>query len=298
MRPSREEPYRPRRSCLYLPGSNLRALEKAKTIGADTLIIDLEDAVAPDAKELARQQACDAVASRSFGHREVVVRVNAADTLWGDEDLKSAAAAAPDAILLPKVQTAADIIAISARLDAIGASPDLALWAMVETPRAILNIGEIASTCGDTRLRVLVMGTNDLAKDLQTRPLKDRGELVTALALTVTAARAYGVTAIDGVFNDISDHAGFEAECAHGAALGFTGKTLIHPGQIEICNQVYAPSDRDLADAQRIVAAFADPDNKGKGVIKVDGQMVELLHLERARQIIAVREAITAAEAA
>ena len=275
---------RPRRSVLYMPGSNARALEKARGIAADALILDLEDAVAPDAKDVARSQVCAAVAARGFGKREVVVRVNALSTPWGEADLAAANAAKPDAILVPKVSTPRDL--------EIGLDAGIALWAMIETPLAILNIAALAGTGG--RLACFVMGTNDLIKELRGQHTPDRANLSAALGLSVAAARAHGLAAIDGVFNDIQDADGFTQSCRQARSFGFDGKTLIHPSQVEPCNAVFAPSAEEVAAARQVIAAFDLPQNKGKGAIKLDGRMVELLHADIARRTVALAEAIAA----
>ena len=282
---------RPRRSVLYMPGSNARAMEKARTLPADALILDLEDAVAPDAKELARRQVAEAVKARGFGKREIIVRINALSTAWGAEDLKAAAEAGPDAILVPKVSSAKDLAEVEARLGAA----KVALWAMVETPLAILNIREIAGAGG--RLACFVMGTNDLIKEFRGVHTPDRLNLAASLGLSVAAARAYGLAVIDGVYNGINDTDGFYAVCQQGRAFGFDGKTLIHPSQIEACNTVFAPSPQDVEAARLILAAFDKPENKGKGAISLDGRMVELLHAEIARQTVALADAIAALQA-
>jgi citrate lyase subunit beta / citryl-CoA lyase len=276
---------RPRRSVLYMPGSNARALEKARTLPADALILDLEDAVAPDAKDIARQQVCDAVKARGFGKREIVIRVNALTTPWGEADLAAAAEAAPDAILVPKISAPQELHAIDALLS--GADKGIAVWAMVETPLAILNIAAIAAAGG--RLGCFVMGTNDLIKEV-------RG-LAAALGLSVLAARAHGIAVIDGVYNDIQNAEGFQAACEQARAFGFDGKTLIHPTQVEPCNTVFAPSAAEVEDARKLIAAFELPENKGKGAIKLDGRMAELLHAEIARRTVAMADAIAALEA-
>ncbi|HEY0282927.1 MAG TPA: CoA ester lyase, partial [Rhizomicrobium sp.] len=280
---------RPRRSVLYMPGSNARALEKARTLPADALILDLEDAVAPDAKEAARAQVCAAVRA-GFGRREVAVRINALSTPWGAKDLLAAAAAKPDAILLPKVSAPEDLHTIEQRL--AGIDPSLALWAMVETPLAILNIATLAGAGG--RLACLVLGTNDLIKDMRAVHTGDRLNLAAALGLSVLAARAHGLAVIDGVYHDIADIEGFAAACAQARSFGFDGKTVIHPSQIVPCNAAFAPSPEEVETAKRIVAAFELPENKGKGAIKLDGRMVERLHAEDARRTVALAQAIGA----
>lgn len=281
---------RPRRSVLYMPGSNARALEKARALPADALILDLEDAVAPDSKELARRQVCDAVKARGFGKREVVIRVNGLSTAWGADDLAAAAQAAPDAILIPKVSHAKDLAEVEVRLG----NARVALWAMVETPLAILKIAEIAGAGG--RLSCLVMGTNDLIKEFRGQHTADRLNLAAALGVSVAAARAFGLAAIDGVYNDINDSDGFYRTCQQGRSFGFDGKTLIHPSQVEPCNSVFAPSPEEIEAARKIIAAFDRPENRGKGAISLDGRMVELLHAEIARNTVALADAIAALE--
>jgi citrate lyase subunit beta / citryl-CoA lyase len=279
---------RPRRSVLYMPGSNARALEKARTIAADALILDLEDAVAPDAKELARRQVTDAVKAKGFGKREVVIRINALSTAWGVDDLKAAAEAAPDAILVPKVSRAKDLDEVETFLG----QAQVAIWAMVETPLAILNIAEIAAAGG--RLSCFVMGTNDLIKEFRGVHTPDRLNLAAALGLSVAAARAHGLSVIDGVYNDIHDSDGFYNMCKQGRSFGFDGKTLIHPSQVDACNQVFAPSVEEIEAARKIIAAFEKPENKDKGAISLDGRMVELLHAEIARNTVELADAIAA----
>ena len=285
---------RPRRSLLYMPGSNARALEKAATLPADALILDLEDAVAPEAKDLAREQVCAAVKAKRFGKREIIIRVNGLETPWGHDDMEAAADAAPDAILVPKVNDLVDVEHADQHL--AGAPPSCALWLMIETPLAIFNANEIASAQG--RLACLVMGTNDLVKELRAQHTPGREALLASLNLTVLAARAHGLTVIDGVFNEIADTAGFEAVCRQGRALGFDGKTLIHPSQIEGCNKIFSPDPQEVARARAILQAFEKPENKGKGAIALDGRMVELLHAEIAKQTVALADAIDALGAA
>ena len=281
---------RPRRSVLYTPGSNARALEKACALPADALILDLEDAVAPDVKEMARRQVCEAVAAKGFGKREVIVRINALSTAWGAGDLFAAAQAGPDGMLLPKVSTPADLHDVEKALAGLHADPAIRLWAMIETPLAILNIATLASAGG--RLSCFVMGTNDLIKELHGVHMRGRGNLAAALSLSVMAARAHGLAAIDGVFNDIQDAQGFESQCREAKAFGFDGKTLIHPSQIEPCNAIFAPSAGEVAEARKILAAFEAPENSGKGAIKLDGRMVELLHADIARRTVSMAQAI------
>jgi citrate lyase subunit beta/citryl-CoA lyase len=281
---------RPRRSVLYMPGSNARALEKAATLPADALILDLEDAVAPDAKELARTQVCAAVKDRRFGKREIVIRINGLETDWGHDDMAAAVEAGPDAILVPKVNDLVDVEHAEQHMGDARA----ALWLMIETPQAIFHANEIAGAGG--RLACLVMGTNDLVKELRAQHTPDREALIASLNLAVLAARAHGLNVIDGVFNEIADAAGFDAVCRQGRSMGFDGKTLIHPSQIEGANRFFAPDPGEVARARAILAAFEKPENKGKGAIALDGRMVELLHAEIAKQTVALADAIAALE--
>jgi citrate lyase subunit beta/citryl-CoA lyase len=267
-----------RRSVLFMPGSNLRAIEKARDLPCDVVALDLEDSVAPDAKNQARDAICAALGT--FGPREVVVRINALSTPWGREDLARLQTASPDAILLPKVNSAADLAA---------AQIGIPLWAMIETCRAMPNIGGIAALAA-----VLVIGSNDLLNDMRATALPRRENLQPVLAQTVIAARAYGIDVIDGTYNAIGDEAGFAAECAQGRAFGFDGKTLIHPSQIEAANRFFAPGPEQVAGARAIVAAFERPENRDKGVIALDGQMVERLHAQGAMRILAMADAIAA----
>jgi citrate lyase beta subunit len=287
--------FRPRRSVLYMPGSNARALEKARSIPADALILDLEDAVAPDAKEAARALVARTVRARPYGAREVVIRVNAPGTPWGAADLAAAATAGPDAILVPKVESAEAVAHIATELERLGARESVRLWAMVETPRAVLQAAEIAAA--SARLGCLVMGTNDLVNELRAEQMPDRAPVLTALSLCVLAARAHGLAILDGVHNAIRDEAGFRAACAQARALGFDGKTLIHPSQVGPANAVFAPSAAELEHARRTVAAFDEAKARGQGVAVVDGRLVENLHVENARRLIAQAEAIAALEA-
>lgn len=286
--------HRPRRSCLYMPGANTRALEKARELAADTLILDLEDAVAPEAKEEARAAILAAVKAGGYGKREIVIRMNGLDTPWGHEDLKAIATSGAHAVLAPKVTGPRDIERLDNLLNEAGAPDGLDLWVMIETPIAILSIKEIAAASIGSRLSAFVMGTNDLAKEYRARMTADRLAFQAALQLTVAAARAYGLVAIDGVYNDIKNEDGFRAECEQGRDLGFDGKTLIHPSQLEEANRIFAPSPHDVEQAVAVIEAFADPANAGKGVLKVNGKMTELLHLEEARRIVAMDEAIRA----
>jgi citrate lyase subunit beta/citryl-CoA lyase len=284
--------FRPRRSCLYVPGDKARALEKATSLAADALILDLEDAVAPDAKVDARQAILDAVGDRAYGAREVVIRVNGFETEWGQDDLAMAASAGVDGVLVPKVTSSKDVRAVDRFLNDARASPSLGLWVMIETPLAILNIKKIAKASAKTRLTGFVMGTNDLAKELNAEPTPDRRAFLSALSVALLAARAYGLAAIDGVYNDTGDDTGLAAECQQGRVLGFDGKSLIHPVQIGTANRVFAPGEAELRHAKAVIEAFALPESRGKGVISVDGQMVELLHLEQAERLVAIDDAI------
>ncbi len=284
--------FRPRRSCLYMPGANARALEKARDLPADAILMDLEDAVAPDAKAAARDAVSAALKTGGFGKRERVIRINGLETDWGADDLAMAAGSGADAILVPKVTSAADIHAIEAALKKSGAPATMRFWVMIEMPLAILNLQAIAAAAQTTRLSAFVMGTNDLAKELRTRLTPGRFAFQAALQQSVLAARAYGLAAIDGVYNDIPNAEGFEEECAQGSLIGFEGKTLIHPSQLDIANRVFAPAPEDVAQAHAVIAAFAAPENAGKGVLKVNGKMTELLHLSEAQRIVALADAI------
>ena len=286
--------FRPRRSALYMPGSNARALEKAKSLAADCLLFDLEDAVAPDAKAEARGLVCQAVGAGGYGKREVVIRINPLDSEWGAGDLAAAAGTGADAILIPKVEKSADLAAVREGLARANAPRDLALWAMMETPLAVLDAQEIAAAAAAQAysLEVFVMGTNDLAKETRAELGGDRQPMLAWLSISVAAARAYGLDIIDGVFNDFRDEEGLVAECRQGRALGMDGKTLIHPGQIGPCNAVFSPPDEDVDWARKVIAAFDEPDNRSKGAISVEGRMVELLHADMARRTIAIAEAI------
>jgi len=283
---------RPRRSALYMPGSNARAIEKAKSLDADVVIFDLEDAVAPEEKSEARAQVCAAVKGGGYGRRELVIRVNGLDTPWVGADLAAAVEAEPSAILVPKVSTRSDLADVAER---IGAAPQgLQLWAMIETPLAILNLAEIAKYAGErgSRLSCFVIGTNDLVKDARAELDGPRTAALYWLSATVTAARAYDVDVLDGVYNDFKDLEGFARECAQGQMLGMDGKTLIHPTQIAGANDAFTPAAAEVAWARKILEAFAQPENAGKGVIKIDGRMVELLHAEMAKRTVAIADAI------
>ncbi|ABS63048.1 Citryl-CoA lyase [Parvibaculum lavamentivorans DS-1] len=291
---------RPRRSVLYMPGSNGRALEKAREIPADALILDLEDAVAPDAKEEARNQVCAAVKLGGYGKREIIIRVNALDTPWGLDDIKAAVAAGPDAILVPKINSAADVERAENALSDAGALGRVQLWCMIETPLAMLNIQSIAQKAREpgSRMCVWVMGTNDIAKELRAAHTPDRVPMLASLGLALLAARAYGLVILDGVYNDIKNDEGFAAICEHGRDMGFDGKTLIHPSQVGPCNTIFSPDPETVDFARKTIEAFEQPENKGKGVLKVDGKMVEILHAEIAKRTVAIADAIRELEAA
>ncbi|HKR86959.1 MAG TPA: CoA ester lyase [Phenylobacterium sp.] len=281
--------HRPRRSALYMPASNARAIEKAKTLACDVVILDLEDAVAPEAKVEARKLAVEAVRAGGFGAREVVIRVNGRDTPWGAADLGAAAAAGADAVLVPKVASPEDLAHYAAPL--VGKTR---LWAMIETCQAVFALDALAQAAADARNDVWVIGTNDLVKEMRCRARADRAPLVAALSLAVMAAHAHGVAILDGVYNDIPDQEGLKAECEQGADLGMDGKSLIHPSHLETANRAFSPTEQAVAWARTVAAAFAAPENAGKNVLKVEGKMVERLHLAEAERLIAISEAIAA----
>jgi citrate lyase subunit beta/citryl-CoA lyase len=284
--------YRPRRTALYMPGANDKALEKAKGLAADAVIFDTEDSVAPDMKAVARDKVAEAVASGEYGSRELTIRVNSAETEWHLDDLRSAAAAGPAGIVVPKVDSAAEVAAIEKVLEAAGVPDHTRLWAMLETPSAIENAVEIATS--SERLEVLVMGTNDLAKELRAALVPGRAPLLWGLARCVNAARFAGKVVLDGVYNDVRDAEGFAAECRQGAEMGFDGKTIIHPSQVEPCNEAYSPSPEEVEHSRRVIEAFEAGIAEGKGVVTVDGKMIENLHVDNARRAIAVADAIAA----
>jgi len=287
---------RPRRSVLYMPGANTRALEKARSLPADALIFDLEDAVAPDAKEAARGNVVQAAKSKGYGKREIVIRCNGLATEWGAADIEAIATSGADAILVPKVESAAEVTHVVSLLDTAGAPATMAVWAMMETPKGILRAEEIAGS--HPRLALFIMGTNDLVKDMRARHTPTRLPLITALGLGMLAARAYGLTILDGVYNDIRDAEGFLAVCQQGLEMGFDGKTLIHPSQVEPCNEVFAPTAAELEMAGKIVVAFKAAQAEGKGVVTVEGRMIENLHVEQAERALALAAAIKALKAA
>jgi citrate lyase subunit beta/citryl-CoA lyase len=285
---------------LYMPGSNDRAMEKARSLPVDGVILDLEDSVAPDRKESARTTVCAAATARGYGSREVVIRVNGLDTPWGADDLAAVARSGADAALVPKVSSPADIFAAARALADAGAPERLRLWAMIETPLAVLDARAIAETARDpaSRLEVFVLGANDIAKDTRVRVAPGRAAILPWLSHALLAARAYGVEILDSVYNDIADADGFRAECAQGAALGFDGKTLIHPSQIGPCNEAFAPDAAEVAWSRRVIAAFEDPAAADRGAISLDGRMVERLHAVAARRVVALADAIAAREPA
>ncbi len=286
---------RPRRSVLYMPGSNTRALEKGRGIPADALILDLEDAVAPDAKAEARGNVQAAVAQGGYGKREIVVRVNGLDTPWGADDIAALGGSAADAILIPKVESAKMVQEVERLMVKAGARAEMGLMCMMETPLGILRAEEIAGA--SPRLTCLVMGTSDLVKDLNAKHTPDRLPVLTALGLCVLAARAHGKAIVDGVHLDLSDEAGFKAHCRQGRALGMDGKTLIHPKTVAAANDAFAPSAAEVAQAERIIAAHAEATAEGKGVAVLDGKLIENLHVEDAKRTVALAEAIAALEA-
>ncbi len=285
---------RPRRSVLYMPGSNARALEKARELPADAVILDLEDAVAPEAKAMARELIKKALQKGGFGDREVLVRINGLDTRWWVDDLHAVADGGPDAVLVPKISNAEQLQDLAARIVDMGTDPHIRVWAMMETPLAMLNVGEIAAAALDseTRLAGFVMGTNDLAKDTRARIVAGRAPMLPWLTNCIAAARAYGLDILDGVYNDLGNEDGFAAECAQSRDLGFDGKTLIHPKQIEACNAAFTPAAEEVEAARKIIAAFDLPESAGKGVIQVEGRMVERLHAEMARRTVEIADTI------
>lgn len=282
--------HRPRRSVLYMPGSNQRALEKARSLPADSLILDLEDAVAPTMKVAARQQIGEAIAAGGYGQRELVVRVNSLDTEWAEDDICMVAKSAADALCIPKVETAEQVLHVAAMLDMAGAADSMAIWVMAETPKGILNIQQI--TTAHPRLRVVVMGTSDLAKELRVRHTPERLGLLGSLNQCVLAARANQLEILDGVYLDLDSDSGFAASCEQGRDLGFDGKTLIHPKQLAIANQVFGPGEQDVERAGRIIAAWREAEAAGQAVVLVDKQLVEVLHVEEARRLLEIHEAI------
>jgi citrate lyase subunit beta/citryl-CoA lyase len=282
---------RPRRSVLYMPSSNERALDKAKTLPADAIIFDLEDAVAPDAKESARPMAVAAASSGEYGSKELTIRCNGLDTPWGADDIAAAARSGASAVVIPKVASVEYVEQVSRLLNAAGAPDTMAIWPMIETPTAIFDVRHIAA---HPRVAVLVMGTNDLARELRAALVPGRHPLVPHLATALAAAREAGKVILDGVYNDVKNLEGFRDECVQGAEMGFDGKTLIHPGQVDIANDVWAPSEADVEHARKVIAAFDEAVREGRGVITVDGRMIENLHVANAQRTLAVADAIAA----
>jgi citrate lyase subunit beta / citryl-CoA lyase len=289
---------RPHRSVLYMPGANARAIAKARTLPADAVILDLEDSVAPEAKVDARKQVCDEVSAGGFGAREVIVRINGLDSPWWLDDINAVAKMKPDAVLVPKISDPRHLQDVAARLVDISAEHRIRVWAMMETPLAMLNAAKIAAAAEDveTRLAAFVMGTNDLAKDTRARITPGRAPMLPWLMTCVAAARAFGLDIIDGVFNDLADSEGFARECKQGREMGFDGKTLIHPSQIGPCNAAFSSTAQEITDAKKVIAAFELPENKTKGVVQIEGRMVERLHADMARRTLAIARAIEARE--
>jgi citrate lyase subunit beta/citryl-CoA lyase len=287
---------RPRRSLLFMPGSNARALEKARNLPADGLILDLEDSVAPDAKALARDQIAAAIAAKGFGRREILIRINSLDTPWWNIDIAMAGKARPDGILVPKISSVADLKAIADRLAEVNADPSIAVWAMIETARAVLDAEELAAASRDPKMRLagFVFGPNDLSRETRIKMMPGRAAMLPLITHCILATRAHGLEILDGPYSDFSNVDGFGQECTQARDLGFDGKTLIHPGQIEACNAIFTPPEEEVAQARRIIAAFERPENASRGAIQLDGQMVERLHAEMAHRTIAIAEAIAA----
>ena len=287
---------RPRRSPLFMPGSNARALEKARNLPADGLILDLEDSVAPDAKALARDQIAAAIAAKGFGRREILIRINSLDTPWWNIDIAMAGKARPDGILVPKISSVADLKAIADRLAEVNADPSIPVWAMIETARAVLDAEELAAASRDPKMRLagFVFGPNDLSRETRIKMMPGRAAMLPLITHCILATRAHGLEILDGPYSDFSNVDGFGQECTQARDLGFDGKTLIHPGQIEACNAIFTPPEEEVAQARRIIAAFERPENASRGAIQLDGQMVERLHAEMAHRTIAIAEAIAA----
>jgi citrate lyase subunit beta / citryl-CoA lyase len=287
---------RPRRSLLFMPGSNPRALEKARTLPVDGLILDLEDAVAPDAKAVARDQIAQTLAAGGFGKREVLIRINGLDTPWWGDDLAMAAKARPDGILVPKVSSVDDLAAISGRLNQLGAPASVRVWAMIETAFAILRVEALSAEArrAEVRLAGYVMGPNDIARETRIRMVEGRATMLPFYTTCILTAHAYGLDILDGPYSDFSNAQGFAAECAQSRDMGFDGKTLIHPSQIGACNAAFTPPAEEVAQARKILAAFEQPENVGRGAIQLDGKMVERLHAEIAKRTIAIADAIAA----
>jgi citrate lyase subunit beta/citryl-CoA lyase len=286
---------RPRRSLLFMPGSNARALEKARSLAADGIILDLEDSVAPDGKALARDRIAEAVAAKGFGRREVLIRVNALDSPYWIDDVTMAAKARADGILVPKISSVQDLSAIADRLSDVGADMSIRVWAMIETARAVLHAEELAASSRDSEMRLagFVFGPNDIARETRIRMQPGRAAMLPMITHCILATRLHGLEILDGPYSDFSNPEGFAQECAQGRDLGFDGKTLIHPGQIEACNAIFTPPAEEVAHARKIIAAFERPENAARGAIQLDGQMVERLHADMARRTIAIADAIS-----
>src|SRR3954470_22692162 len=287
---------RPRRSLLFMPGSNARALEKARSLAADGIILDLEDSVAPDGKALARDRIAEAVAAKGFGRREVLIRVNALDSPYWIDDVTMAAKARPDGILVPKISSVQDLSAIADRLSDVGADMSIRVWAMIETARAVLHAEELAASSRDSEMRLagFVFGPNDISRETRIRMQPGREAMLPMITHCVLATRLHGLEILDGPYSDFSNPEGFAQECAQGRDLGFDGKTLIHPGQVQACNAIFTPPAEEVAHARKIIAAFERPENASRGAIQLDGQMVERLHADMARRTIAIADAIAA----
>ena len=287
---------RPRRSLLFMPGSNARALEKARVLPADGIILDLEDSVAPDAKATARDQIAKAVAAGGFGKREIIIRINALDTPWWVDDVGMAGKAKPDGILVPKISTVDDLNAIADRLSDINADASIRVWAMIETSRAVLDCDKLAAAAKDSEIRLagFVFGPNDISRETRIRMQPGRAAMIPMITHCILATRAHGLEILDGPYGDIANIDGFAAECAQGRDLGFDGKTLIHPSHIDACNAIFTPPAEEVAEARKIIEAFAKPENASRGAIQLDGRMVERLHAEMAKRTIAIADAIAA----
>jgi citrate lyase subunit beta/citryl-CoA lyase len=285
---------RPRRSLLFMPGSNARALEKARNLPADGLILDIEDSVAPEAKAKAREQIAEAIAAKGFGKREVWIRTNSLDTAWWVDDVAMAGQAKPDGILVPKVSSVADLDEIGDRLQGIGADPSIKVWAMIETARAVLDADKLAAASRDpkTRLAGFVFGPNDISRETRIKMQPGRAAMIPMITHCILATRAHGLEILDGPYSDISNVDGFALECAQARDLGFDGKTLIHPSHIVACNAIFTPPAEEVAEARKIIAAFEQPENASRGAIQLDGRMVERLHAEMARRTIEIADAI------
>nr|WP_319391529.1 CoA ester lyase [uncultured Cohaesibacter sp.] len=289
--------FRPRRTALYMPGSNARALEKARGLDVDVLLLDLEDSVAMDMKDMARKQVAEVVKAGGFGHREVVIRINGLETPWGVDDLAAAIEAKPDAVLIPKVNCAEDVYVVGRKMNDAGADQAIKIWAMMETPQGMLRALEIAGATQEyhgRRLSCFILGTNDLVKETRVAMVPGRAPVYGWLMTCQAAARSYDLDVIDGVFNNFNDADGFVAECEQGKEMGMDGKTIIHPKQIADCNRIFSPDEAEVAWGRRVIEAFDAPENQSKNVMTIDGKMVERLHAEMARRLVDIAEAIAA----